>query len=418
MSSSIEESAPAASATTNGGAAPAPDTPELESWIRHLAAIERPSASDGEREAAEWIAGTFERLGCDARVEQEQAHGGYWWPVGLLNVASATAALLARRSLRGRRRAMAMLVGAGAAATLWDDLGHGERRHRRLLPRRPTYNVVAEAGDRDARQTVVLIAHHDAAHSGFVFNPRFPRWAMQKFPAAHGRAQQSVPIMLSVWLGPLLVALGGALRSRRLLTLGSMFGVGTGVAMADIGARAVVPGANDNLSAVGTLLAVARSLQQRPVAGVRVLLVSTGSEESFSEGMQAFGRRHFHELDPEHTEMICVECVGSPDLQVVEGEGMLKMRDYPEAMRSEIARAAAEAGVPIARGLRTTAATDAIIALRAGYRVGTLAAVDETKWPANYHWPSDSPDNLSWETIEQAIRVCDRFVRSRARAAS
>ena len=30
--------------------------------------------------------------------------------------------------------------------------------------------------------------------------------------------------------------------------------------------------------------------------GVRVILLSTGSEESFMEGMQAFGRRHFPEL--------------------------------------------------------------------------------------------------------------------------
>jgi hypothetical protein len=420
MSSSIEQSEAAAAAAASGdaGSSLPPVTPELKAWIGHLAAIDRPSASAGEREAAEWIAGMLERFGCDARVEPELAHGGYWWPIGLLNVASAATGLLARRSWRRRTRVAATLVGAGAAATLWDDLGHGERRHRRLLPRRPTYNVVAEAGDRDARRTVVLIAHHDAAHSGFVFNPGFPRWAVRHFPATHGRAQQSVPIMLAVWLGPLFVALGGAIGSRRLIALGSALGLGTGVAMADIGARAVVPGANDNLSAVGALLAIARSLQERPIRGVRVLLVSTGSEESFSEGMQAFGRRHFHELDPDHTEMLCLECVGGPDLQVVEGEGMLRMRDYPEATRDEIARAAAEAGVPIARGLRTTAATDAIIALRAGYRVATLASVDETKWPANYHWPTDSVANLCWGTIEHAIRVCDRFVRRRADAAA
>jgi hypothetical protein len=414
MSSSIEQSTAAAPASGDADTSLPPVTPELESWVRHLAAIDRPSASEGEREAAEWIADMLARFGCDVRVEPELAHGGYWWPLGLLNVASAAAGLLARRSWSRRTRVAATLVGAGAAATLWDDLGHGERRHRRLLPRRPTHNVVAETGDRDARRTVVLIAHHDAAHSGFIFNPGFPRWAVRHFPSTHDRAQQGLRIMLGVWLGPLLVALGSALGSRRLIAVGNVFGLGTGVAMADIGARAVVPGANDNLSAVATLLAVARSLQERPIRGVRVLLVSTGSEESFSEGMQAFGRRHFQELDPDDTEMLCIECVGSPDLQVIEGEGMLKMRDYPEAMRDEIERAASEAGVPIARGLRTTAATDAIIALRAGYRVGTLASVDETKWPANYHWPTDSPANICWGTIEQAIRVCDRFVRRRA----
>ena len=390
--------------------------PELEDWIRHLAAIERPSASDGEREAAEWIAAQLRGLGADARVERELAHGGFWWPVGIPNAAAAIAALLARRRPSRRRRLAAAVLGGVGAALLWDDLGHGARRHRRLLPRRATWNVVAEAGDRSARRTVVLVAHHDAAHSGAVFNPAIPQLLARAFPQTHSRSHKSAPIMFAVWVGPLLTALGGLVGARRLLAVGGTFGAGATAAMIDIGRSPSVPAANDNLSAVGALLAVAQSLQREPIEGLRVLLVSTGSEESFSEGMQAFGRRHFAGLPREQTEFLCLECVGSPDLNVVEGEGMLKMRDYPEETRAALARAAAEAGVPIGRGLRTTAATDAIIALRAGYRAVTLAAVDATKWPSNYHWPSDVPDNLSWATIADAIRVCDRFIRSRAGA--
>jgi Zn-dependent M28 family amino/carboxypeptidase len=183
--------------------------------------------------------------------------------------------------------------------------------------------------------------------------------------------------------------------------------------MVDIGLRAVVPGANDNLAAVGALVATAAALRDHPLNGLRVLLVSTGSEESFSEGMQGFGHRHFPELHPDRTEMVCLECLGGPTLVVVEGEGMLRMRDYPSEMRKALADAAAGAGIPVTRGLRTTAATDAIIALRAGYSVATLASVDETKLPMNYHWPSDRPENLYWETIEQAIAVCDQFLRTR-----
>ena len=139
-----------------------------------------------------------------------------------------------------------------------------------------------------------------------------------------------------------------------------------------------------------------------------MVLVSTGSEESFSEGMQAFGHRHFPELDPDRTEMICLECVGGPTLVVVEGEGMLQMRDYPSGMREALAESAAAAGIPIVRGLRTTAATDAIIPLRAGYRVATLASVDETKLPMNYHWPSDVAGGPALEHD----RAGDRGVRT------
>ncbi len=61
------------------------------------------------------------------------------------------------------------------------------------------------------------------------------------------------------------------------------------------------------------------------------------------------------------------------------------------------------------------AATDAIIALRAGYPTVTLASVADTKLPLNYHWPSDEPDALHWDTIEQAIAVCESFLRAPGR---
>src|ERR1700730_10812835 len=79
---------------------------ERERDMRHLAAIERPSASAGEREAAEWIAARFRELACRARVEEERAHGGYWWPLGLPNAAAALTGLWSRaRPRSGARRA-------------------------------------------------------------------------------------------------------------------------------------------------------------------------------------------------------------------------------------------------------------------------------------------------------------------------
>jgi hypothetical protein len=281
-----------------------------------------------------------------------------------------------------------------------------------MLPHRSTWNVVAEAGDPDAARTVVFVAHHDAAHSGLVFHPALPRKAMELMPRQHEKANQSVPIIFGVFLGPLLLALWGLIGARWLWRAGMFFSVGATAFMANIGASRVVPGANDNLSAVAVLVALAQELGERPPDAVRVLLVSTGSEESFMEGMQAFGRRHFPELPRETTEFVCLECVGSPHLCVVEGEGMLRMRDYTESSREALARAGAAAGVELRRGLRTVAATDALIALNAGYPSCTLGGVDETKFPSNYHWPSDTPDNLDWSSVEGAVAVCVQYLRA------
>lgn len=389
--------------------------PELRSVVEELASFERPSASDGERRAAEWIAERLREHGCRAGVEVERAHGGYWWPLGLLNGASALAGMSAGRSRSRLRRLLACAVGAGAAAAIWDEVGGGRLWFRRAaMPHRDTFNVLVETGDPDAAETVVVVAHHDAAHSGLVFHPALPRLFAERFPEQHERSEQSLPIMYATWLGPVTVALGALLGRARPLRAGAALAACAAVAMADIGRSEVVAGANDNLSAVALLVALARSLAERPVQGVRVLLVSTGSEESFMEGMQGFMRRHRDELDPARTTVLCLECLGGPTLTLVEAEGMLRMRYYSHAARERLARAAAAAGVEIVRGLRTIAATDALIAVRRGYDAVTLASIDASKFPSNYHWPSDTPENLDWSTMRRAFAVADRFVRDGA----
>jgi Peptidase family M28 len=390
---------------------------ELHAVVDELAAFDRPSASDGERRAAEWIAARMREHGHATRVEVERAHGGYWWPVGLPNATAALVGLIVRRRPRSRWvRLGAAALGAGAAAAIWDDVGGGRLWFRRaLLPQRDTFNVVAEAGDLDGAETIVVVAHHDAAHSGLVFHPALPRLFAERFPAQHERAEQSLPIMYATWLGPVLVALGSLLGRAGLLRAGSLLAGGAAAAMLDIATSDVVPGANDNLSAVAVLVALGRSLAERPPQGVRVLLLSTGSEESFMEGMQGFMRRHRGALDPASTTVLCLECVGSPQLTLVEAEGMLRMRPYSETARQRLAHAAASLEIELVRGLRTVAATDALIALRRGYASATLASVDETKFPANYHWSSDTPENLDWDTMQRAFAVTERFVRIGAR---
>jgi acetylornithine deacetylase/succinyl-diaminopimelate desuccinylase-like protein len=397
---------------------PAPASEASSDWrsvVHELAAFDRPSASPGERRAAEWIAERLRGLGLSPVIEEERAHGGYWWPLALANVFAGGVGAVALRRRDRAGRLMAALAGAAGAAAVWDDItGRGFRYRRRLFPYRSTWNVVAEAGDVDAERTVIVVAHHDAAHSGLVFHPALGQIGPKFFPKMHERATHTLPIMHAVWGGPLLITAGAVLGSGRMLRGGVALAAGAAAAMADIGLRPVVPGANDNLSAVAAVFALAASLQARPLKGVRVLLVSTGSEESFSEGMLGFVRRHSRSLDRARTEVLCLECLGSSTLVVVEGEGMLKLHDYPLHMREELAAAAAEAGVEVTRGLRTVAATDGLISMRDGYPTVTLASIDETGLPRNYHWPSDTPEALDWETLASAVAVCERFVRRRA----
>jgi Peptidase family M28 len=378
-------------------------------WLRErleqLERIDRPSASEGERRAAEWLVTRFAELGAEARIEAEPAHGTYWWPLGIGAVLGALGAVA---TLRGRRLLGALLGGIGAAG-IADDFPPRQRRLRRLLPRRTTYNVVCELGDPGAERTVVVVAHHDAAHSGLVFHPRIPQLADRL--GLIEKSDTSPPLMAPVLGGPLLAALGALSGRRALAKLGLLLGLGSAAAMADIGLRRVVPGANDNGTSVLALLALAQRFAEQPPAGIRVILLSTGSEESFSEGMKAFGERHFPELPRASTFFLCLEAIGSPHLLVLRGEGFLKMHEYPPRALALMDGLAEEMGIWLFPNLRLHNGTDGLESLAAGYETAVLAGCTDLKQPANYHWGHDLAENVSFDTLEQGIQLTEAAVR-------
>jgi hypothetical protein len=377
------------------------DTARLRATVEHLASFDRPSASGGERRAAEWIRGELEALGVPARVEEEPAVGSMAIPLALLSAAGVLAAL------GGRRLAP---LGLLAAAGIVDDVSGGPQVFRRLLRHRTTYNVVGEAGDPGAQETLVFVAHHDAAQGGLIYRPELTRLVADTFPGWYAKQTTSPQMLRLVAAGPALAAIP------RLRKLGLVLSAGSLLAFGDIATRTVVPGANDNLTAVAVLLELARLLREQPVEGARVLLVSTGSEESFMEGMRAWVRRHGPSLDRERTRVIVLETLGSPELILLEGEGMIWMTDYDLEVRDFIAAAAQDAGVPLRRGLKLGFATDALSALRAGFRTATLASCDEYKMPANYHSQRDIPRNVDFETVAAGARVAEAAIRRAASA--
>jgi hypothetical protein len=380
-----------------------PTEAALHADVAALAAMDRLPCSPGEREAAEWIADRLRACGARVAVDEELVHGTYFTPLGVLNAVGAAGGLAA---LTGRR-VLGGAAAAAAAAGIWQDLTGGRRRAlRRVLKRRPTTNVVAEFGDPAAEHTLVVHAHHDAARTSFIFDQTGARFMVEKFPDVMARTDRWPPLMGLVIGGPVAVALGALLGGKKTAALGTALAAGTAAVMADMIRQPVVPGANDNLSGVAVLLEAARRLRDAPPPpGVRVILLSAGSEEANQEGMLAFARRHFGRLDKDGTSFLCLDTVGSPELVLIEGEGFLRMFEYPSAQKERVAAAARDAGVFVRRGMRFTFATDGLVPLRQGYQAATLGSVTEYLVPANYHWPTDTADNVDYGSVAAATDV-------------
>jgi hypothetical protein len=277
-----------------------------------------------------------------------------------------------------------------------------------MLPRRDSWNVVGQLGPDDAERTVVVIAHHDTAHSGLIFHPALPQIA-DRLGMIEGH-DTSPPLMWPVVGCGGVVAAGAVTGSRTLTGIGTALGAGVAAAMLDLGVRDAVPGANDNASGAVAMLGVARALAARPPEGLRVIFVST-SEEATCEGMHRFAARHFHGLPSERTFFVSLDTVGSPHLTVLRGEGMFRVRDYPPESLQLADGLAEKLGIWLFPNLRLRNATDGVYPLNAGYQCVSIASCTELKQCANYHWPTDVPENVEYGTVADAIRLTEEIVR-------
>lgn len=389
----------------------------LREVIEALAPLERLAGSEGEREAAEWIAERLRVAGAEATIDEERFDDGYAGMIGGLAAIAAGAGAVA---LSGRAGRPAAAVAAAAFALIADDISNGARPWRKAtMERLPTWNVVAEAGERTAERTLVVMAHHDAARTGQIFDDTAQRLLGEHLPGVVERIDTSLPLWWPLLAGPASVAVGAATGRRALTAFGALTSAVSAAVMADIQRSPVVPGANDNLSAVAVLVAVAEALRERPVEGVRVLLVSCGAEEVLQGGVYAFCERHLAPLDRERTWMLNLDTLGSPGLVLLEGEGPIVMEDFfDRTWRDLIASVAERERIPMRRGMRARTSTDSVIPSRMGIPTACLVSINRYKGLSNYHQMSDTPEKVSYPTVACAADLAEAMARELAAPAS
>ena len=170
-----------------GATQPSTETPAHldEAWLRDLVetlcSIHRPTASRGERRAAEWLLAKLRDLGARGEIELDRAHGTFWWPLGLAAAGGIVAGLA---TLRGRRLLGGALA-AGLGAVALDDLPPGKRRFRRLLPQKTATTVVTEMG----------VGDHDGVHRPPVNQVTGPRQACSYSLVGYMSASKMSPAM-------------------------------------------------------------------------------------------------------------------------------------------------------------------------------------------------------------------------------
>ena len=260
---------------------------------------------------------------------------------------------------------------------------------RHVVPAGEGANVLARVPARGERQrTLVLVAHHDAAHTGF----------MWRHPGLTGvqRSRDVVPpFAAGSELGLALVAIGLRRLGRAQLLLSLL-------AALDVARSPTVPGASDNATGVAAVIALVERYMEEPLEATEVIALIPGCEESGMGGMAAWLRKQ--SLDPASTLVLGLDTLGAGEPAVLAAEGPPLRQRYRREDLEWADRGASLAGLPRPRRFTIGGWTDPVLALMKGLPAISLVSVCDGGF-TNYHLPTDTPARVDWDSVDACVRL-------------
>jgi hypothetical protein len=380
--------------------------------IRELCSFpERGPGTDAERRAANMLADRLRGIGRRAQVEPFFAHPEYAI-VHLIHAAMGVAGSV----IATVQPAVGFSLVFLAAISTYFDLNTRFYLVRSLLFRRVSQNVVSPGTRPEAPARLVLMAHYDAARTGYIFSKASNR--IRRLPE---RLRLGLgPFRLFFWLGlaPLLPILGARMAGVDATWLSALQAIPTivlivaGFLLVDIALSDIVPGAYDNASGVAAALSAADELTANPPNNLDVWVVLAGSEESLCEGSRAFVRSRRKEFDRATTVFVNVDSVGYGGVAYEISQGAVISLPHDHQL-IELCEALATSGAGGgARPIRHPLLDDALPARIRRRRAITLRTTDENgnlaPW---YHTDDDVPERIDSEALTRATE----FVVSLAR---
>ena len=379
---------------------------EIEALVAHEG---RWAGTEGEHRAAEHLAARLRSLGRDTEIEPALVRPDYPLTYVLhILLALAGGALSARRPKLG-----AAALSAAVVSAFGDSYG---RFHllRRLTKRAVTHNVLSREQD-GKPGTLVLVAHYDAAKTGWLFDPEALKRRVQlgrRIGLDIGLFEPFVWSLLALLALALLRAAGVKSRALSVTRIPPMLTLAAHVPLLlDIRGGEIVPGAADNASGVATVLRLAERHGRR-LRHFDLWVLFTGAEEGLMLGMREWMRDHKHELDPQRTIFLNLDEAGYGTVRYATGEGR-GVADPGAPRLIELCDQVAEedrAGRFGAQPMPSLSLADASVATQHGYRAIRIACLPKPTFAPEYHRPTDTTDRLDPRAAERAFGFCSALI--------
>lgn len=270
----------------------------------------------------------------------------------------------------------------------------------RLLPHRLSRNVIGEIPSESGKVGLVVVAHYDSARAALSFHPKLVKNFRLSFSMMIGGVFAVAALTLTNFV--LKLATGDTNLWVWIATIvaGTYLLVPFVLMAHRERSMDYTPGANDNASGVAAMLALMDKMSEDESRLGGVMFVATGAEEVGTAGMLEFLKSDGKRL--EDALFVNLDNLGSGHLCYIDEEGMLFPHGSDPVLLWLSDKVIEKKRFPVWRSGYRLLSTDATPALARGYRAMSVMAFDDDGMLPNWHWETDTVDNIDMSNIETA----------------
>ncbi|MHA2423500.1 MAG: M28 family metallopeptidase [Candidatus Thorarchaeota archaeon] len=363
----------------------------------------RPSGSYNSEKTAEYLQKELKRIGVDdVDIQEFILRPDFWIGTALLAVIFSSLVLISFLLIP----ILAVILAIALPILTILEIDNGMEITMQFLPSNQGRNVIGiEKPIGNSQRRVIICAHHDSKTQAIPINIRGPILLLVLLSMVYLLLASVVNTIISLFF-PLAIAMSTALGVGVVLVVIFYFIyliLNYRTKYADQS-----PGAEDNASAVGVVLEVAKNLQNVPLSSTEVWFLFTDGEEIAMKGAIEFIKSDKKTLM--NSIVINLEGCGI-DAPIAYSEREMSVR---RSRTSEqviwLIRKAAESIGEKAESMGRAVTTDGYQFARHGYSVSTIWRQDDALEEV-VHTSRDSIERLSSDAMERTVRLVEECLR-------
>jgi len=274
-----------------------------------------------------------------------------------------------------------------------------------LFPKAKGTNVIGKLKPlKETKQVVICSAHHDSAYEFKLFKKFGSKFQTLIFFAVGTIVLGIIAAIIKIFLD--LLGLSSLISNIVLIFFPILsFGM-IGYIGFNVHSKNLILGAQDNLSGVSVVLALAHHFSTQKLQNIELWFISFSCEECM-RGSKRFVQRHYNEL--KNSKTINLDGVGHGELAIISAEPFDLAKHSLELAR-EFQQATIQANLELPIKTLAFAGSDAASFSKRKLKAISIMGLSSEDYPSIWHLLTDTPDIINENLLQKMLKIMIQYL--------